>query len=349
MRQKLMYSCVEWFYNNDISNKRRRSSEDKWNYYYNKLTRPPLDWKNECIETAKIIRDTTNLPIQIFVSGGVDSIVCCESFRLAGIPFEAITVDFKHNRYDIKYAEEYCNKFNIPQRIIDLDINDYFEKYMWNYVDICQNRNPQMIFQVWMADQVDDFPIFGLGEPFLCLGMSDELEFPGFKNPPINGGKVLSFEGEQYQAVEKYLRYYNRPGINKFFVYTTELKVSGMIEPIMIGWIKNAKKYGWQDTDSWANEIHSNCRNLLYLKHFPNIGIRPPMSYTRFKGKQKTIIRNDYTGFETISDLHRVYQDKLKDRHPIENVSFVPYIDKLKILCGEIMNIEHITKEIVEF
>lgn len=334
------YSCLNWGYNGEIGTLNRKSKDDNWFFFYDQITRVPYSWKKECIETAKLIRDNTDLPIEIFLSGGVDSVCCCESFREAGIPFEAITIDFDHNQHDIKYSIDYCKYYGIKQNIIKIDIKEFFEKSLIEYADYTQTRNPQMVFQAWMVDQSQGFPIFGLGEVFLCTGRSKNSKFKGYPQAPFNGGKVLTFEGEQYQAAEKMLRVRGRKGINKFFIHTPELKVSALLIPELIGWIKTAKKRQQQDTDSYDPEIKSNYRGVLCRMYFPNAGYRPPIDYIRFKGTPKKITRNDYTGFEYISEMHRVYQEQLFNRYPEEYTQFYwhPFLDKLKMLCGNKMD-----------
>lgn len=342
-----MYSCLNWGYNNNTNNLYRNKKDDEWFYYYDRLKRSPLSWREECINTAQYIRETTDLPIEILVSGGVDSLCCCESFRKAGIPFTALTFDFKYNRHDIMYAKDYCKYHGIKQRIKTINIKTFFEKFLIEYSEYTQCRNPQIVFLSWMIEYSDGFPVFGLGEIFLCLGRSKNSKF-GYIQAPINEGKVLTFEGEQYQAIERMLKYRNRQGATKFFSYTSELKVSTLINPILLEWIKYAKINKWQDTDSYYQKIKSNFKNLFYLHYFPSVGTRPPIKYKRFKGTPKIIERNDYTGFEYVSDIHRVYQDILFKKYPLEynQFSWIPYIEKLKDICKDniLSTVENIEK-----
>jgi hypothetical protein len=339
------YSCLTWGYNNNKYNVYRIKSTDEWFYRYKKTERHPFSWRDECIFTAKYIRECTSEPISILVSGGVDSLSCCESFRHAGIPFTAYTFDFGHNEHDIKYAIDYCNSYGIKHIIHKISIEQFFDKDLERYSDYVQCRNPQTVFQSWMIDQIDGFPILGLGELYICVGNTDEKGFYGQPQAPVNGGKVLMFEGEQYQANERMLRLRNREGAPKFFVFTPELKLSNMIAPETIAWIKEAKTCNYIDTDEYIQSNNSNFRNLFYLSYFPAVGLRPPIQYERFKGSPKTLTRNDYTGFEYISSLHRKYQEKLYEMYQDEynQFSWVPYMDKVRSLTDDeelISNIE---------
>jgi len=346
------YTCLNWGYNN-TEKIYREHKNDKWFFYYDKITRKPLSWKNECLETAKLINNTYNIPIDILVSGGVDSLVCCESFRLSNIPFNAIIFDFKYNEHDIIYAKNYCEEFQIKYKVIKIDIKDFFKNKLEEYSEHTQCRNPQIVFQAYMTEFVDNLPVFGLGELFLCLGriINPKTNFTGYKQAPINDGKVLTFEGEQYQAIERLLRYRKRPGIPKFFIYTSELKLSLLINPIILEWIQNAKLNKQQDTDYFDLKLNTNFKSLFYLHYFPEVGTRPKVDYKRFKGVPKIISRNDYTGFEYISEIHKTYQDKLFNKFPEEYNQFkwTPYIEKIKMLCDDEELIENVYKQIKDY
>lgn len=343
-----MYTCLNWGYNNDTNVVYRETPEDKWFYYYDKVKRVPLTWKEECILTAKIIRENTSLPISILLSGGVDSMSCCEAFRQAGIPFTAYTFDFKHNKHDVVFAKEYCEGMNVKHKIIKINIMEFFDKHLETYSEYTQCRNPQTVFQAWMIDQIGGFPILGLGELYVCVGQSDEPGHYAQPQTPNNGGKVLMFEGEQYQANERMLRYRNRDGAPKFFIYTPELKLSNMIAKETIRWIRVAKQRNYIDTDEFMPEKNSNFRNLYYLSYFPEVGWRPPIKYERFKGTPKILTRNDYTGFEYISKEHRKYQDMLYEKYPAEynQFSWVSYMDKVISLTDDADLIDSIYEQV---
>ena len=75
----------------------RESEPYKFFIEFGKLTRQPLSWKEECIETARLIYETANeIPFVMF-SGGLDSQIVVEAFRLSGVPFNVVTIRFNDN------------------------------------------------------------------------------------------------------------------------------------------------------------------------------------------------------------------------------------------------------------
>ena len=97
---------------------------------YNPVESPLLDFKSECILSAKKIasKNIENRPIALAMSGGVDSELMAQSFLEAGIPFFAAigryttaVGDFV-NKHDFVYAEDWCKAHSVDLIYVDLDI-----------------------------------------------------------------------------------------------------------------------------------------------------------------------------------------------------------------------------------
>lgn len=309
----LYYDSMEWGYNGDIESDRNRADKnDDWFCYYNRLKRMPLEWNVECMETARNIYDSTNLPIVLLMSGGVDSIAMAESFRLAGVPFTVATCKFKkgYNEHDIKYAIDYCKGYGIKQNIIDMNIKLFWKRSLLKYAEPIQCRSPLFLPILWLIDKVDGYPVVANGEPWWY----------------VKDGEVWTSDGEQYQNVEKWLIYKNREGTGKFFKYTTELKISGMIDPHFLRWIKYAVQRKYTCVE--------NQKESIYNKHF-NVGSRPAVEYDMFthKGKAK---RSDYSGFEYLSEAQRQPRARLEKRYSPEYDQYQdePFLENLfRFLC----------------
>lgn len=67
-----------------------------------------LDWRAECIDAAPEIRKSTNKKLVLAMSGGVDSEIVAESFRLANIPFSTVICRFTID----------LNSHDVPGRLI---------------------------------------------------------------------------------------------------------------------------------------------------------------------------------------------------------------------------------------
>lgn len=298
----MRYSAMTHSYNN-FTKKMRTCADDIWCFKYDKLKRKPLGFKEECILTAKKIREDTNLPIYVCMSGGLDSTVVAESFRLAGINFTAAIMRFEDslNYHDIKYAFEYCKRYNIPFKVFDINVEEFLEKNLLEYSIPCHGKSPQWAVQNWLLDQIDGYPIFGNGPPLTWKG-----EHPVTKSQGIKTTEWSLDECESAQTMEWWLEYRgNREGCIRFFRYTTEIKVASLIDPVMVDWMSKYKNEETMSIYEYKNDI--------YNKWFPNLGTRPFIWYPRFKGTERIIRRTDYTGFEYMSEIDRKYRKILSN------------------------------------
>jgi len=330
------WAAARWGYDGNLEgNRNRETTDQEWFIVYEPITRVPLSFKEECLIAAKKIRDTTDLPIQVLLSGGIDSMTVCESFRQSNIPFTPVICKYNNtiNHHDIKYAFEYCERFNIKYILLELDIFNWWEKELFTYADPIQSRSAIRMVACWIIDQIDGFPVMGLGEPWYCY---DNYYIPIKKEDKID--KVRSIDAEYFNLPVKWLMYKERKGVPEFFKYTSELKASSIIDDVLVYWWKNAKKNGWDHTEAYKKNF--------FNKHFPTVGTRAPIKYSRFNGTPRKITREDYTGFEYVSDECRYYRHILEKRFPKEcnTVLYKPVIDLLKHLCRDCEEMRDVIK-----
>ena len=253
----------------------RKSKEDNWFLKYGPISRLPLSWKEECIHTAKIIREQTRLPIKVLFSGGLDSNVIMESFRLAGIPVSAVIIKMKHyNSHDICWAIDYCETYSIKMELLELDILHFWKNELFTYGDLCQSVSPQFLVPMWGMDQIDGFPIIGLGELFLQRQIGTDF--------------VYDSDNEKHRVFGRFLISRRRDGAPDFFKYTPELKLSHLIDPGTRYWAENSRKLRHISTIKYKHE--------LYSKHF---------SFPK---------RPVYNGFERLQKYDKIYRKQLEEK-----------------------------------
>jgi len=302
---KYRYSAIQYGYNQDTSSRNRMSDSDRWFYVYpEKLSKIESTLKEECIKTAKLIRDQTDLPIYVLMSGGYDSTIVAESFRLAKIPFTGVICRLTDgvNEFDICKAIIYCEQHGIKHHIIELDVFKFWENNLFEYSTPVQARSPQISVQNWLVDQVDGFTVRGEG----TIAMISE--------PP----NIFVFEKEQFHCGEKWLIYRDRPGVSEFFKYTKELYVKSLTNDSVFEWMKQAKNEPLNVNDH---------KHDIFREGFPDIKPRPFIYYQRFTKTPKVISRCDYTGFELIAPIDREYRKELCALFPesYDQVYLIPY------------------------
>jgi len=188
----------------------RETPFDVWKVKYGRCEREPLDFRNECVETTKLINENTDLPINILFSGGVDSEVVVRSFIEAGIKVTCIICDMcGYNTHDIKYAISFCKQHNIPHKIIYLNIKKFWAEHLYDIAKRTDCVSPQFPAIMWMSDQVQGFNIIGVGECFLRQHYN-----------------WVMYEREKVASLYKHYILTNKQGAPGFFQYTPELMLS---------------------------------------------------------------------------------------------------------------------------
>jgi hypothetical protein len=84
----------------------------------------PISFKEALKSQAKLI-DETNSNYVVFMSGGIDSQTKALGFILAGIDVKLViirnTFEGKSNDIEVFYAQQFCDKYNVPLTIYDME------------------------------------------------------------------------------------------------------------------------------------------------------------------------------------------------------------------------------------
>lgn len=243
-------------YNRDFFNL-RKSVNDLWNVKYGRCEREPFDFRRECIETAKLIRKQTTLPINILFSGGIDSEIIVRSFIEANIPITCIIGKFKnnYNLHDISYAISFCKNNNVEFKEVEVDLINFWKNDLLKYTDKTYCISPQFPVIMSLVDKIDAYSIIGSGECYL-----------------INDNNIWYLvEKEKVASFYRYFLLTNKEGAPGFFQYTPELMLS-FLENDILKTIINSKE-AYSDTYKIKPQI--------YKKMWPDLIER--QKYTGFE------------------------------------------------------------------
>ena len=107
----------------------RSGPSDEFTVAYGTCSRRPGDFRAECLRAARLVRDSTELPIDVLFSGGIDSEVVVRSFVAAGVAIRIVILRFAGglNAHDIRYAVDYCEQAGLAYSFVDLDLLDFWE------------------------------------------------------------------------------------------------------------------------------------------------------------------------------------------------------------------------------
>lgn len=144
----------------------RVSPNDEFGYHLSPIQRKIQSFVDECINSAKLIRESTDLPITVLYSGGIDSEIVMESFRLAGISIKAAFCRYEnnYNKHDLKYVEKYCDYYNIKLDIVDLNLVKFWENQAYDYAELVGCITPQLLPGLWLMDQLDGCLVAATGD-----------------------------------------------------------------------------------------------------------------------------------------------------------------------------------------
>jgi len=198
----------------------RESSNDIWNVEYGRCERAPGTFREECINTAKLIRESTDKSIFVLLSGGVDSEIVARSFFELSIPITCVIGRFNDgmNDHDIRYAFKFCERYRIPYIIIDVDIEKLWKEDLYNYASVTRCISPQLILPMWLSDQVDGYTIIGAGECYMVQNSKHKFEL---------------WEKEKIASWYRHYLINNKEGCPGFFQYTPELMLSYINDDII--------------------------------------------------------------------------------------------------------------------
>jgi hypothetical protein len=287
----------------------RGASADTWCVAYGQCGRPVLDWRAECVETARLIRGSTNQDLWILFSGGIDSEVVLQSFLFANIRMQAAITCFKHdlNRHDVRYAVKFCETHQVPYRLLHIDIERFFASGEGlEYAERTKCIQPQLLHTMWAMDQVDGYPILGSGECYLAK-RSAQIE--GTVAPGADPDVWEMFEKERIASWYRHLIARQREGCAGFFQYTPEIMLAFLLDRTV-----NALCSNQLSNESDTKKL----KPAIYRKYF----LLEP--------------RSKYHGFENVMRLDDELRPELERRYGAYNgIVKTPYTDLINGLKHE--------------
>lgn len=307
---------MEWYYNDDINQKFRKNSKDQFKLKIKKSLRDTQDLRSECVTACHSIRDTyPNEKLSVMFSGGSESEMIVRSFHAAQIPFTAYIGRYENdiNIYDVSYAVIACESLGIDYKIIDFNVQKFFEDDAESYSLKSQIVIPPQLPQLALCDLVDGIPIMGGGELFLERADSDYNK----------KGTWFSTEWEYNWGWNKYFNYTGRPAIPDWCRWTPQLF------------------YSWMNTQWFDNLINDRYKGKLGISSTKMIGYR--------EAWPELMARKKIHGLEKIESVMYNLTKHLIKLHHNESFGGIRYINKtdtLPVINGDLIcNLEYYEAE----
>lgn len=264
---------------NNIKSSARKLPSDEFFVRYGRCEQEPLDFKSECTNAAREIFRSRQKPLYLCLSGGVDSEVMCEAFRMAGVPFKIIIARFNQNlnEHDYSWAVRYCQKHGLDFQFYDLDALLFFESTEYH----------------WMLRST------GCGYPMLATAMKLMQHVArDLRGVPILGSaecqlkrigrQWVLIEPEPIQSLYRYLSFNGYDGIPGFFQWNPEVMLAFLRDPLLQKIVENSE----------IGVVSSlKIKGVIYNRYF---GIEPRPKFRGYEKFEELIIKKR-------SELRRIY------------------------------------------
>lgn len=275
-------------------------------------TRPVESFREECINTARLIGQRATKPIVVGLSGGSDSQMACLSFREAGVPFSVVIARLRNknndiiNQHDIETAYKFCDVYNVKYVNFDLDLDEYYKTTGREYASYYGFTGQQTIVQCAVMDFVGkrNCYIMAGGDPMMTLyhpSLTPEQDMSD--QSPVAGNFYGPVWWQTPQPVMRHMMEMGYEGTSKFYLYTPELIAAYLTDKICQSfYASQTAMYEsfmiWQKKNFWTL-FHMLFKPLMTNKHWPEI-----------------VQNRKLTGFEEVDrdpELQKYYQYILRD------------------------------------
>lgn len=260
------------------------------------VTRPVQSFRQECINTARLIGAKATKPIIVGLSGGSDSQMVCLSFREAGIPFKVVIVKLftddgeLRNDHDIKTAYEFCKKFNIEWIDFDLNVDEFYATKGVEYAEKYGFTGVQVLIQCATMDFVGkDYCYIMAGGDIVMTSLLPHVA-PDANLPMIPNTRGTDLVWWQTPLpIMQHMISMGYEGTSKFYLYTPELISAYLTDPVVQDFLR-ARNVIYEVFMHW----HPSIRMWWRLFHML---FKPMMTSREWP---EMIPARKYTGFEKL-------------------------------------------------
>lgn len=249
-----------------------------WAGKYGRASYIPNSFREECVRAASLIADSTDKPIIVHTSGGIDSEIVCRSFVEAKVPFQISVMKYKwktnnhHNWFDTQYAFDFAKKFNIKYHETTVDLENFVKNNYEKESDIWKSCKLGILIQTDVIKSYKNFHnVYGGGH----------VELNSYFNEQKQKMDLCIYESPlTVQAI--YRAWENDTTVNnRFYMYTPELMLSWLLHPDVQHYIKHISAL---IGPSGTIFTQLSLKNWILYKLYPELTLRP--KYTGFEQSQ---------------------------------------------------------------
>jgi hypothetical protein len=236
--------------------------------------RSPIE---EAIRAAQKIAANFPAPLNLCLSGGVDSEAMALAFLKATVPFKVSIWRYNRglNEHDIRHARAFCEAHKLSYEVLEFDAINFLESN--EYLDFMHRyriRSPQFAIQMKCLEQIDGTSVMPW-QPIMVINSHENL--------PLQERFILSIPDDRHFCFYRFFMEKKISAVPFFFLYSPELAYSFLRLP------------------AFGESLLPNCKiNNYQLK-----------CRTYQEGGFEILAKPDkYTGFE---NLRLYYQERFGD------------------------------------
>ena len=281
----------------EIEYGKKLSKESIFSINFNKKIKKNTipSYKDALYNNGKIMRDSFNEPFDVLLSGGVDSEIVVRLFKDLGIKHNTFIfrLENDYNIRDVNDAISICQQINIPYKIIDFNLEHFFEHDALEYLNKSFVPRAGRLPRLKWIEYLDNIPVFCDGEPYWKRLYTTDYS--------IQSEWHLQLSEDAYSS-SLYASNIDRTLIGDWYEYTPEIILSHMEHP-MTQKLLNDQLHG--KLSSWSS------RYAMHQEIWPEIITRKKLvGYEGATG-------NPGTGPDFIGDFQRMYMDNITNTKKI--------------------------------
>jgi hypothetical protein len=176
------------------------------------ITRPIKSYHEELLLNAHAVKDAFNEPLDLLLSGGLDSELALRSYVEAKIPINVFIAKYNDNinAVDFHEALKTCQIYNVTPTIIDCNLKTFLENDahdMWNGGYFAE---PGYMIMLKVIESLDNIPV-------ICDGINAD----NFRMANKTQCDIVIYEKHFAAAIHG--NTINRPLISSWYDYSPEL------------------------------------------------------------------------------------------------------------------------------
>jgi hypothetical protein len=240
---------------------------------FNKKFKPIPSLKEALYKNGSLMRDMYTEPFDVCLSGGTDSEIVVRTFKDLKIKHNTFIFRCENNlNYrDIAQAIELCNELNIDYKIIDFNMQKFFENDAYDLLNETLMTSILHLPRLKWFEYLDNIPVMGDGDPYWHRELESDFSKKSRWYYPLN---------ESTLPVTISARRFNRIAIPDWYEYTPYTVLASVRHPVFKALI-NDEVPGKIST--WSS------RHLLYKDVWPDLKNKPKLTGYESYGSNTTI------------------------------------------------------------